>query len=295
MELLQLKYFQIAAKTQNFSRAAEELNITQPSLSMTISHLEDELGSKLFCRKGRNIELNETGKAFLERVNNIFIELENAKTEILQISGTQSKRISLVTTNPQLLSVILKNFLLKYTDIVITQKCDTRENIEKQLLAGDVDFCLAVPAISGNNFMCQILKEDEVVLVVPEGHQYSSEMQIDLYQVADEPFIMLDQSYNFRKIAEDICKSAGFTPNIAFEVSGSLIKDMLELNRGIALLPKYLIDRPHEGNSHLKMLKIASPNSKIQIGLSWQKHRYFSSAAQQLQRYFVENYSRLFV
>lgn len=295
MELLQLKHFQIAAKMQNFSRAAEELNITQPSLSMTISHLEDELGAKLFSRKGRNIELNETGEAFLVRVNNVFIELENAKTEISQISGTQSKRISLATTNPQLLTVILKDFLLKYKDIVITQKCDTRENIEKQLLAGDVDFCLAVPAIIGNNTICRILKEDEVVLVVPEGHRYSRKTQIDLCQLADEPFIMLDQSYNFRKIAEDICKAAGFTPNIAFEVSGSLIKDMLELNRGIALLPKYLINRPHEGNSHLKMLKIVSPDSKIQIGLSWLKHRHFSSAAQQFQSYFIENYSRLFI
>ena len=113
--------------------------------------------------------------------------------------------------------------------------------------------------------------------------------------MAAEPFIMLDQSHNFRKIAEDICKSAGFNPNIAFEVGGSLIKDMLELNRGIALLPKYLIERPHGGNSHLKMLKIASPNSKMQIGLSWKSRKHFSCAAQQFQNYFIENYNWLFV
>jgi LysR family transcriptional regulator, transcription activator of glutamate synthase operon len=294
MELLQLKYFQIAAKTQNFSRAAEELNISQPSLSMTISHLENELGAELFDRKGRNIELNETGITFLARVNNVFVELENARTEISQVNGTQSKRISLVTTNPQLLSGVLKDFLLNHNDIVITQKCDRRENIEKQLQSGNVDFCLAVPAISGDNILCQILREDEVVLVVPENHKYSSKESIDLCKMADEPFIMLDPSYNFRKMSEDICKSAGFNPNIAFEVGGSLIKDMLDLNRGIALLPKYLIDRPHEGNSHLKMVKIASPNPKIQIGMSWQKHKYFSCAAQQFQSYFIENYSRLF-
>ena len=64
MELLQLKYFQMAAKMQNFSRAAEELNISQPSLSMTIAHLENELGAELFNRKGRNVVLNEAGEAF---------------------------------------------------------------------------------------------------------------------------------------------------------------------------------------------------------------------------------------
>lgn len=294
MELLQLKYFQIAAKTQNFTRAAEELNISQPSLSMTISHLEDELGAELFYRKGRNIELNDSGRAFWETVNNVFMELENGRTEISQISGTQSKRISLSTTNPHLLSVILKDFLLKHNDIVITQKCDIQRNITNHLLSGDVDFCLAVPAISGDNIVCRILKEDEVVLVVPESRQYSSKDSINLREVADEPFIMLDQSNNFRKITEDLCKSAGFTPNIVFEVGGNLITDMLELNRGIALLPKYLIERPHEGNSHLKMLKIASPDPKIRIGLSWKRGKHFSCAALQFQSYFLENYSRLF-
>lgn len=294
MELLQLKYFQIAAKTQNFSRAAEELNISQPSLSMTISHLEDELGAKLFDRKGRNIELNESGAAFLARVNRIFFELENAKNEVSEINGTQSRRISLATTNPQLLSGILKKFLLEHKDIMITQRCDTRENVEKQLQSGEIDFGLAVPAISGDDIICRILKEEEIVLVVPESHRYADQKSIDLYKVAEDAFITLDHSYNFRKITDDICQSAGFTPNIKFEVGGSLIKDMLELNRGIALLPKYLIERPHEGKSHLKMLKIVSPNPKIQIGLSWQKQKYFSNVEKQFKDFFIENYNRLF-
>lgn len=294
MELLQLKYFQIAAKTQNFSRAAEELNISQPSLSMTISHLEDELGAKLFDRKGRNIELNESGAAFLARVNRIFFELENAKNEVSEINGTQSRRISLATTNPQLLSGILKKFLLEHKDITITQRCDTRENVEKQLQSGEIDFGLGVPAISGDDIICRILKEEEIVLVVPESHRYADQKSIDLYKVAVDAFITLDHSYNFRKITDDICQLAGFTPNIKFEVGGSLIKDMLELNRGIALLPKYLIERPHEGKSHLKMLKIVSPNPKIQIGLSWQKQKYFSNAEKQFKDFFIENYNRLF-
>ena len=113
--------------------------------------------------------------------------------------------------------------------------------------------------------------------------------------MADEPYIMLDQSHNFRRITEEICRTAGFTPDIAFEVGESLIQDMLELNRGITLLPKYLIERPHAGNTHLRMLKIASPNPKIQIGLSWYKRKHFSYAAQQFQSYFIENYSRMFL
>lgn len=290
MELLQLKYFQVAAKTQNFSKAAEELNISQPSLSMTIAHLEDELNAKLFERKGRNIVINENGTAFLARVNAIFLEVENAKNQITEINGRQSKRISLATTSPRLLTGVLKEFLLKYSDVIINQKCETLENIEKRLQAGDIDFGLTVPAIRRDNIECKILKNDEVVLIVPESHPYANKKSINLMEAANDSFIALDNSYNFRKISDSVCISAGFTPNVEFEVDDGLMNDMLSLQRGIALLPKYLIERPHIGKSHLKMLKIDSPDPQIQIGLSWHKQRYFSHETKTFRDFLIEYY-----
>ncbi|MCY8819109.1 LysR family transcriptional regulator, partial [Bacillus atrophaeus] len=82
MELLQLKYFQTVAFTEHVSKAAKLLNIAQPSLSLTIRRLEDELGTKLFERKGRNIQLSSSGKILLKHVNRIFTEIENAQMEI---------------------------------------------------------------------------------------------------------------------------------------------------------------------------------------------------------------------
>lgn len=92
MELLQLKYFQTVAYTEHISKAAEQLKIAQPSLSLTIKRLENELGTNLFERKGRNIKLSSAGKILLKHVNRIFTEIENAQTEIQleehQISDT---------------------------------------------------------------------------------------------------------------------------------------------------------------------------------------------------------------
>lgn len=87
---MELKYFQTAARTQNFSQAACELNITQPSLSITISRLEAELKVNLFDRRGRNVTLNEAGAAFLQRVNTVFSELDSAKEELADIAGMQN-------------------------------------------------------------------------------------------------------------------------------------------------------------------------------------------------------------
>lgn len=291
MELLQLKYFQVAAKIQNFSQAAEQLNITQPSLSITISHLEHELNAKLFDRKGRNIELNEVGLAFLDRVNRVFCELESAKNEIIDITGKQSNHISLMTTNPRLLSGVLKQYLMLHSNVVINQKCEVYKIAEKQLQSGEIDLCLTVPVVKGTNIECKILKEDEVVLVVPNNHRFAGRASIRLNEVAEDSFITLAHDYSFRTITDSICQSAGFSPRIAFEVDDVLMEEMLELERGIALLPLYLIKRPHFGTRNLSMLKIEEPDTRISIGLSWLKSKHLSHTSRCFREYLIENYS----
>ena len=241
MELLQLKYFQTVARLQHISRAAEELNVTQPSLSIMISHLEDELGTRLFDRKGRNIGLNQAGYAFLSRVNTILSDLKSAQDEVRELAGSLSRRISIATTNPRLLSGILKSFLSSHGDLVVRQCCETSEVIGKLLRSGNVDFCLTTPPIEGKGIESTVVGEDEIVLIVPKDHRYAHRSSIRLGEVAGDPFITLVQSYNYRSITDALCRSAGFVPNIAFEVDDALMSEMMSLGRGIALLPTYAI------------------------------------------------------
>lgn len=95
MELTQLRYFQTAAYYQHISRAAEELNISQPALSTMISRLEKELGVPLFDHNGRSIILNQNGQRFLQRVNHILMEVENSKRELQDIADEGDNSISL--------------------------------------------------------------------------------------------------------------------------------------------------------------------------------------------------------
>lgn len=87
MELLQLRYFLALAKEEHMSHTAEKLFISQPSLSLTIKKLEDELGVKLFDRTGRNIKLNLYGKAFLPHVEDVFSSLERGVNELKKLQG----------------------------------------------------------------------------------------------------------------------------------------------------------------------------------------------------------------
>lgn len=95
MELLQLQYFQVIARTQNISAAAEQLHISQPSLSQILKRLEQEVGAPLFDRVGKRIVLNAYGAVLLKHVEKVFTALDNAALEIQTLCGTASKTVNL--------------------------------------------------------------------------------------------------------------------------------------------------------------------------------------------------------
>lgn len=106
MELTQLRYFQVAAYYEHISRAAAELNISQPALSTMISRLERELGVSLFDHNGRSIVLNQNGKRFLKRVNHILMEVEDSKRELQDMADENDSSISLAVSSSQFLQGI---------------------------------------------------------------------------------------------------------------------------------------------------------------------------------------------
>lgn len=114
MDLLQLKYFQTVARTEHITKAAEELHISQPSLSKVIARLEDDLEVPLFDRKGRQIKLNNYGKTFLRRVNRMFTELEDGKHELSDMRGNENNKISFALNVMSLFPELLKEYLKKF-------------------------------------------------------------------------------------------------------------------------------------------------------------------------------------
>lgn len=117
MELLQLKYFQVVARLENVTRAAEELRIAQPSLSKTIARLEKSVGVPLFERKGKRIRLNQFGKTFLKRVNRSFLELEEGQREITELSGLERGSITVGATTSRLLPSLLSEYLTNHPQV----------------------------------------------------------------------------------------------------------------------------------------------------------------------------------
>jgi len=291
MDLLQLKYFEVAARHEHMTRAAEELHISQPSLSKAIGRLEEELGVMLFDRQGRNIRLNSFGKAFLKRVKKVFLELENGKRELSDMSGLEQGRISLAWTSTSLLPRILEGFLEMYPRLSFHQIVASTVEMKHQLESGVIDLCISSPPVTGPGIICTPLYTEEIFLAVPENHRLAKRTAIDLIEAADEPFICTKKGYGFRDITDEFCRQAGFSPNIVFEGDvGSSLFSLVNAGLGVAFVPSpnlrdYSVKLP-------KLLRINRPVCRRTIGLAYFEGHYLSRAAQQFCRYVTDYFRK---
>ncbi len=291
MELLQLKYFQTVAGLEHMTKAAEELQIAQPSLSKTISRLEEDLGVPLFDRKNRQLRLNEYGKLFLDRVNRIFLELNEGKREIAERSEQGQSQITLAVSIPRVLPELLSSFLKQYPDIKFQQVLKSTTSMKSQLEKAEIDFCISSVPIEGTDIVWEPLMTEEIYLIVPPEHRLSRREEIVLSEVKNDPFISMNTGFGFRNLTDAFCHEAGFIPNIAFEGDEpGVIGDLVRQGLGIAFIPE--ISWIHHTNPFPNKLRIIEPKCQRTIGLGWSKRRYLSDAAQQFRQYVTDYFSK---
>lgn len=287
MDLLQLKYFQTVARYEHMTHAAEDLHIAQPSLSKVISNLEAELGVPLFERIGRQIRLNHFGKAFLNRVERIFLELEDSKSELSDMLKNESLKISIAVNNLGPFYKLLEGYLKLYPNTIFRQTMGSTVKMQQQLQNGEVDFCISSPPIEGDFIECIPLETEEIFLLVPSGHKFAKYDEISLIEAANEPFISLKEGFGIRDLTEELCYQAGFSPNIIFEtdISANLM-EMVNSNMGVALLPILQWNVIPQNKS--VPIHIKEPVCNRIIALSFIKGHYLTEASIQFKDYLID-------
>lgn len=287
MYLLQLKYFYTVAKNEHMTHAAEELHIAQPSLSKVISKLEEELGVPLFDRVGRQIKLNHFGKAFLSRVERIFLELEDGKREMSDMLKSESSKISIAANNLGSFSKLLEGYLKLHPNTIFRQTIGSTVKMQQQLQNGEVDFCISSPPIEGDFIECILLQTEEIFLIVPNGHKFAKYREINLIEAVNEPFISLKEGFGIRDLTEKLCHKAGFNPNIIFEtdISANLM-ELVNSNMGVALLP---ILQWNDTQQNMSVpIRIKEPVCNRKIVLSYIKGHYLTEASMQFKDYLID-------
>jgi len=154
-----LRYFQVVARLENVTRAAEELYIAQPSLSKTITRLEESVGVPLFERQGRRIRLNHFGKTFLKRVERSLNELEEGQREVADLAGLERGSVTVgATASPQLPHIFREYLTLhphvNFRFLQVTQ----HPEVQERLMNGEIDLCISTLPIDQLGILCEPLK-----------------------------------------------------------------------------------------------------------------------------------------
>ena len=236
VDLVQLKYFMVVAKSGHLTNAAKMLNVAQPALSVSIARLEKEVGVPLFDRVGRNISLNAYGEIFLNYVEQSLESMDQAQKEIERYTAKMDNILTLGTVNRPLSGAMLATFKKLYPEGKIHQVSLDMNDIEDELKKENVDYVISSYMNTALGLVGEVFREERMVLAVPADHRFASKKWIKLSEAKDEKFVNLPKNTEYRRITDDMCRDAGFEAIVDTECYHCDMPQLVAMGIGIALV-----------------------------------------------------------
>jgi DNA-binding transcriptional LysR family regulator len=245
-----LQVFQTVARLLSFTKAAEELHMTQPAVTFQVRQLEEQFNTRLFDRTHNRISLTEAGKRVhecAERIFELYAEMDNSVRELTgDISGVLILGAS-TTIAEYMLPALLGDFKAKYPDITIRLKVANTDGIVSQVESNAIDLGVVEAPVNNKNLVVEECRTDHLVLIVPPAHELAKEDVVPIRRVAEYPFICREEGSGTREVMIESMQHAGVSPadlNIAMEL-GSLeaIKGAVEAGMGVSILSNATIQK----------------------------------------------------
>ena len=295
MNLYHLRYFSTLAHIEHYTKAADILAITQPSLSYAISTLEEELGVKLFEKNGRNVTLTKYGKSFLTDAEDILQKLD-ASVGSLQLAGKGEGHIDIAflrTLGSDFVPRILRRFLDENQGKQIDFALHCDKVITNEILKGikeqkyDIGFCSKFDDEPLIEFI-PVAKQDLVVIVPPE-HPLAEKSEIHLEETLPYKQIIFKKRSGLRQIIDQLFKSIGQYPDVAFEIDEDQVAAGFVANDfGICIAP----DIPILHSLNLKILPLVSPSWQRNFYMAMLKDVYHPPVVEAFKKFVIEETSR---
>ena len=293
MEQLQLKYFLTVADNQHIARSAEQLNVSQPAVSLAISRLEQELGVKLFDRVGRNIVLNEYGMVFYNHVNKVLQEKENVRLELEEMKKNMDKHVSLAMTSPHLLDGVMLPFIKQYPDAKWEISVTSIKGCLDLLKSGRIDFCVTSPGIWDRYIETNICIEDELFVAVSKNHHFINKRSVTLEEILTQRLITLVGDNAFRRSIDEVFRHQGLEPEYHIECDHTTRNILISENQGISITVSSAQKRGiFDKNTHFVPIK-GDNLPTIPITMSHMTGRYLTSFAKIFMKQISDFYKDL--
>jgi DNA-binding transcriptional LysR family regulator len=276
MDLRQLKFFLGVASCESFTKAAEQLNIAQPALSIAIKKLEEELDVLLFNRRDRKISLTAEGETLLLHAQGILQGVSNAQQEIADLRGLLKGEVRVGLT-PMLSSFffpkIIASFKQKHPGLKISISGDSAWSIQRKIESGGLDIGVIAGDVPEGLDSHRLLRE-EIVACVHPGHPLAGRKKAALRELLGGPLIHYQEGYHLRELIDELCAREGIVPAVAAESNlYSLIRSLVKEKLGLAFFLKMVVARDAE----VAALS-CEPPLFMDLHIAWKKNSYLSRA-----------------
>ena len=272
MTITQLYYVLAVAEHQNFTKAAKKCFVTQPTLSMQIQKLEDQLDIQIFDRTKKPIELTEIGKKIVSQAKNIVNEADRIKDIVDQqkgFIGGEFKLGIIPTVMPTLLPMFLKTFIKRYPKVKLKIEELTTEEIIQRIIDGNLDAAIAATPLENDNIKERVIYFEPFVAYVPKHHKLNGTKKLNVSDLEIEDMLLLEDGHCFRDGVINLCKSFKQGNEDHFQLESGSIEMLVKLSNeglGMTLLP-YLntLDLKEKEKENLRYFNEPSPAREVSI------------------------------
>lgn len=232
------------ARLGSFTRAAQELGLSQPALSRQIMNLEKHLGVRVFDRVGRSVRLTSAGDELVARIGPLLEELSRVTVNLAAAGGSAAGRVRLGASESvavHVLPSILRSYLQSHRRVDLRLTCATTERLPEMVASGEVDVAVTSIEYEPPGLQIRQLWDEELVLVLPMGHKARSR---SILSYKSEDFIMLSPGTITRRLLDRALVESNIELKVVLEhTSPEVIKAMVFAGLGLAILPEPTVRR----------------------------------------------------
>ena len=276
MDLGQIEAFVQVAQHRSFSKAAEALFLTQPSVTARIQSLERDLGEALFERNGRGVRLTEMGSTFLPFARRALKALQDGRDAIQGMRNLDIGSLKLgsaLTVSTYVLPRILKKYCSTFPGVEVSVHTGRSEQVLQMVLQDEVH-CALERTVHHPEIVTVPLYEDDLLLVAAPEHPFAQRRSATVEEVGREALILFDKGSSYNALIQGVFRQHGIVPRTLMEMDTiEATKKMVEEGLGIALLPKVSTERELELG---RLAPVGVSNAQMprrQISLIFRKNR----------------------
>lgn len=279
MDIRHLEYFSEVARHRSFTKAAQVLHVTQPTISKMIKTLEEELGITLFSRSAKQIELTDAGEAVFSQAQHVLSAFENLTSELSDVMNIKkgSIRIGLPPiASSSVFPRVMGEFNKVYPDINLEIIEVGSKIVERGVEDGtlDIGVVCTLPEKQGVFEMFSFIKDPLMLIVHPE-HPLGARQEITFADLKHESFVLYRDDFSLHDRIIERCIQSGFHPRVICESSQrDFMTEAVAAGLGVAFLPGKICRELDK--ARIKALPLSEPAIHLQLAVIWKKDKYLS-------------------